>query len=968
MEVQVGNGSRESDHLIVYSGSGLAIADSETASVLPFDIQQVSFGLQDSTCSVFNGVELPTTLALGDFDTNGIQILGVTSTSFVQIDGEIESLEKVKSSSQFFDDNDFDGSDLAAFATAYGSSEGETHYCSYCDLGSDNDVDEVDLRAVALYLGNTSCEVPEVAGEVGNQGGIISVSDSQSDIFGARIDILPETLSEDTVLTIAHVENSGGLPPESPVAGEALDFGPDGSTFSSPVSLFLPYDDANNDGILDGTTIPEENVTIMGFDDLLEQWEELPVTNLDTVVNLVEVSTVHFSKFIPFSSGCPRISSIEEIYNDNLGNVSIEITPPTDGNYYVTVFNENLLPPIDWKWDSTTTGKKFLLAGSQHKFTLHVWPDSPSEWFEFWLYRETNIPGVACVIDKVNHTFHANENMPDLGNLKGVAFVDPIALEDCTEDHSSFSIEDDLTEIHDVWRANVVRIMITPSDWYADYNSDSQTAPIHDSMLNRILDDANPDLAVIIDWHAFGDLSEPGNITKGACDAVPEELDPGLYSACSNRPSLQQTKVFWQHLARLVRERDEDPNIEQPAILYEIFNEPDLHHSKPTDLYCDQYNIEWDDWANYAEEIIDVIRTEDPSRAILVAGVDWGYDLSNVVGTLLEGSRPIRRFDIAYVTHPYPDKTEGLSWYEAFGQVSEAGYTVFATEWGFDLECGSDCLYEGDVNGYGKPLVEYFSDKNIGWTAWSLSVQWNPSLLRSWQDNSFYYLPSCPYGCFVLGELNNIGWQDTDGDGCGDHCDNCPDICNPAQGDSNGDGVGDACEGTIPIRTITVDGNTGDWAGIDPIINDPENDSVGSRSGDDIRRLYIAKDSDNLYLRMDLWEDVNTDFRNSPSPYNGRYGFFLMSNSPYHTLNLGIAYDSWSNEWSLGYSGSSSSDPGGEIPSEYQGPEYVGVYQETIELKVPLPHLHDLNDYSFWGRVYGCDYTSVCDITNSWTP
>ena len=35
---------------------------------------------------------------------------------------------------------------------------------------------------------------------------------------------------------------------------------------------------------------------------------------------------------------------------------------------------------------------------------------------------------------------------------------------------------------------------------------------------------------------------------------------------------------------------------------------------------------------------------------------------------------------------------------------------------------------------------------------------------------------------------------DSDGDGVGDLCDNCPDVANAAQTDTNENGIGDDCE------------------------------------------------------------------------------------------------------------------------------------------------------------------------------
>lgn len=43
----------------------------------------------------------------------------------------------------------------------------------------------------------------------------------------------------------------------------------------------------------------------------------------------------------------------------------------------------------------------------------------------------------------------------------------------------------------------------------------------------------------------------------------------------------------------------------------------------------------------------------------------------------------------------------------------------------------------------------------------------------------------------------------------------------------------------IPTKTITIDGEPYDWVGIDPVINDPQGDSL-CIVGTDIKAVYLA--------------------------------------------------------------------------------------------------------------------------------
>lgn len=163
----------------------------------------------------------------------------------------------------------------------------------------------------------------------------------------------------------------------------------------------------------------------------------------------------------------------------------------------------------------------------------------------------------------------------------------------------------------------------------------------------------------------------------------------------------------------------------------------------------------------------------------------------------------------------------------------------------------------------------------------------------------------------------------------------------------------------IPTQTITVDGNPTDWSGITALATDPQGDDSPSFTGDDIKALYISSDADHLFIRMDLWDNVNTDFQNSPPPYDGSYSICIDNNGPYREMDLGIAYNSNLSQWSLSYNGSSTG-----VPAGLEGPDFVGVSGNIIELRIPLNLIGNPSQYNqIIGEVnsYYYQYGSVLD-------
>ncbi|MFH1856586.1 MAG: hypothetical protein ABH836_05085 [Candidatus Omnitrophota bacterium] len=94
---------------------------------------------------------------------------------------------------------------------------------------------------------------------------------------------------------------------------------------------------------------------------------------------------------------------------------------------------------------------------------------------------------------------------------------------------------------------------------------------------------------------------------------------------------------------------------------------------------------------------------------------------------------------------------------------------------------------------------------------------------------------------------------------------------------------------------MTVDGDTQDWPGIEPLVIDPQ-DMVDQDV--DIKAGYAVSDENNLYLRLDVYGDIN--------PIGHRYIIYLDTDQDNAT---GLTYGWWAtgadyriyiDEWSIG--------------------------------------------------------------------
>jgi endoglucanase len=239
---------------------------------------------------------------------------------------------------------------------------------------------------------------------------------------------------------------------------------------------------------------------------------------------------------------------------------------------------------------------------------------------------------------------------------------------------------DEVREIVLNWRANVLRVPFT-QDW-ALRGRAGHTAETYRSALDQV-----------IDWAA----------ALGAYTILDLQwLDAGL----NRQTSLpdDDSVELWRELAQ--RYRDE------PAVLFDLFNEP--------------HDIGAPEWNGSAARLIAEVRREHPASLILIGGVDWAFDLSDVV---------VEAPNLVYSAHIYSNR-KPRHWTKGLGRADEV--PVFVGEWGGD---------DGDLD-FGRRLANEMRTRGLGWTAWS----WvdNPKLIRP--PRAPAYEPT-PFGELVRSEL-----------------------------------------------------------------------------------------------------------------------------------------------------------------------------------------------------------------------
>lgn len=157
----------------------------------------------------------------------------------------------------------------------------------------------------------------------------------------------------------------------------------------------------------------------------------------------------------------------------------------------------------------------------------------------------------------------------------------------------------------------------------------------------------------------------------------------------SHNINLKEAKEFFEEVSKKYAK--------YPNIIYEIFNEPDYES--------------WPEIKAYAEEVITVIRKNDPHNVILVGSPHWDQDVDR------PAEDPIKGFDnIMYNMHFYA-ATHGKDLRDRTDEAIKRGLPVFVSE-----SAGMEASGDGPLNmKVWQEYVDWMEARKLSWITWSVS-------------------------------------------------------------------------------------------------------------------------------------------------------------------------------------------------------------------------------------------------------
>lgn len=258
------------------------------------------------------------------------------------------------------------------------------------------------------------------------------------------------------------------------------------------------------------------------------------------------------------------------------------------------------------------------------------------------------------------------------------------------------------SELKQNWGINVIRLAMYTAE-SGGYCTDGNKEYLKQLIKNGIEYASKCNMYVIIDWHILSD----GN--------------PNTY--------IEQSKAFFDEMSKTYGS--------QTNVIYEICNEPNGETS-------------WEEIKNYAEEVIAVIRKNDPDNIILVGTPNWSQFVDKAA------ENPITGFDnIMYTLHFYA-ATHKQDLRNSMIKAIEKGLPIFVSEYGICDASGNGAIDTTQA----KEWINTMNKYNVSYVAWNISNKAeSAAIFKSdcQKKNSFELSDLSESGKWLYGMLGNHG-------------------------------------------------------------------------------------------------------------------------------------------------------------------------------------------------------------------
>lgn len=251
--------------------------------------------------------------------------------------------------------------------------------------------------------------------------------------------------------------------------------------------------------------------------------------------------------------------------------------------------------------------------------------------------------------------------------------------------------EDCFRQFREKWNVNVMRLSMYTEE-YGGYCSDGDQSYLKELVEKGVRYAADSDMYVILDWHVLSDC------------------DPNVHK--------EEAKAFFGEMS----EKFSGYN----HVIYEICNEPNG-------------GTEWAAVKSYAEEVIPVIRGNDPDAVILVGTPNWSQYVGDAAADPITSHS-----NVMYTLHFYA-ATHKAELRAAMTDAVEAGLPIFVSEYGICDASGNGALDIQEANRWIETLDQY----SISYVAWNLSNK---------NESSSILSPACQKTAdFLWDDLTNCG-------------------------------------------------------------------------------------------------------------------------------------------------------------------------------------------------------------------